>query len=114
MSYIESIKAIDNHAHVVAPDLEHDTGYDALRCETLPPGTALPWANTRFGPDVQAAWKTLYGIMADSDSLENLKKVAAAQKAAREKHGTGYFDWVLQQAGVRCSDGEPGQHARGT
>src|SRR5690348_8812258 len=99
MSYIDSIQAIDNHAHVVAPDMAHDTNYDALRCETLPAGTALPPANTRFGPDVQAAWKALYGVVADSDSPENLKKIETAQQAVRQREGANYFDWVLKQAG---------------
>lgn len=99
MSYINSIQAIDNHAHVVAPDITHDVNYDALRCEILPPGTALAPANTRFGPDVQAAWKALYGVVADSDSPENLKKVEAAQQIVRQREGANYFDWVLKQAG---------------
>lgn len=99
MSYINSIQAIDNHAHVVAPDMAHDTNYDALRCEILPPGTALAPANTRFGPDVQAAWKALYGVVADSDSPESLKKVEAAQQVVRRREGANYFDWVLKQAG---------------
>ncbi len=99
MSYIDSIPAIDNHAHVVAPDFEHDVNYDALRCEILPPGTALAPANTRFGPDVQAAWKALYGVTADSDSPENVKKIEAAQQAVRQREGANYFDWVLKQAG---------------
>ncbi len=98
-SYIDSIQAIDNHAHVVAPDLEHDVNYDALRCEILPPGTALAPANTRFGPDVIAAWKALYGVVADSDAPENEKKVEAAQQTVREREGANYFDWVLKQAG---------------
>jgi uncharacterized protein len=99
MSYIDSIQAIDNHAHVVAPDMAHDVNYDALRCEILPPGTALAPANTRFGPEISAAWKALYGVVADSDSPENLKKVEAAQQAARQREGANYFDWVLKQAG---------------
>ncbi len=99
MSYIDSIQAIDNHAHVVAPDFAHDVNYDALRCEILPPGTALAPANTRFGPDVQGAWKALYGVSAESDSPENLKKVEAGQAEARQREGAGYFDWVLRKAG---------------
>src|SRR6185369_1013183 len=100
MQYIDTIKLVDNHAHVVAPDMEHHTNYDALRCETLPatPGLLAP-ANARFGPDVAGAWKALYGITADSDSPENLKKVADAQKTVRDKQGSGYFDWVLAQGG---------------
>ncbi len=99
MSYIDSIRAIDNHAHVVAPDMAHDTNYDALRCEILPSGTALAPANTRFGPDVQAAWKALYGVTADTDSPGKVKKVETAQQTVRQREGANYFDWVLKQAG---------------
>ncbi len=100
MQYIETIKLVDNHAHVVAPDMAHDTNYDALRCETLPASpTTLAPANARFGPDIAGAWKALYGVSADSDSAENLKKVAEAQKAVREKQGNKYFDWVLAEGG---------------
>jgi hypothetical protein len=99
MQYIETIQLVDNHAHVVAPDMDHDINYDALRCETLPAGTALPPANARFGPDITAAWKALYGVSADSDSPENLKKVTAGQKAVRDREGARYFDWVLAQGG---------------
>jgi hypothetical protein len=100
MQYIGTIQLVDNHAHVVAPDMEHDTAYDALRCETLPASpNALAPANVRFGPDVQSAWKALYGVVADSDSPENLKKVEAGQKAVRDREGAKYFDWVLAQAG---------------
>jgi uncharacterized protein len=100
MQYIDTIKLVDNHAHVVAPDMEHDTNYDALRCETLPASaSSMPPANARFGPDISGAWKALYGVSADSDSAENLKKVTAGQKAVRDREGAGYFDWVLAQAG---------------
>ena len=80
--------------------MERDTAYDALRCETLGPGTALPPANVRFGPDLQAAWKTLYGFAGTSASPETLKQWQARQAAAREARGAGYFDWVLDQAGL--------------
>ncbi len=41
VSYINSIKAIDNHAHVTALDREHDKGYDQLRCDGLPSSNGL-------------------------------------------------------------------------
>jgi len=100
VEYINTIKAIDNHAHVVAPDLEHDTGFDALRCDTLPSTSPLPLANTRFGADVQAAWKALFNVAADTASPENLARWQAAQKAVRQQHGAAYFDWVAQQSGM--------------
>ena len=99
MAAINAVQAVDNHAHVVAPDIEHDTDFDALRCDTLPSTTTLTYANTRFGPDVQAAWKALYGLTAESASPENLAKWQASQKATRGRLAAGYFDWVAQQAG---------------
>src|SRR4051812_44021408 len=63
LAYIETIKAVDNHAHVLAPDVADDKGYDALRCEGLPPGTAMTPANLRFGRDTQESWKALYGVV---------------------------------------------------
>jgi uncharacterized protein len=99
VSYVQSIRAIDDHAHVVAPDYGHDTDYDALRCESLPPGTALPPANTRFGPDLKAAWKALYDFAGDSDSPETLKQWQERQEAVRGEHGDAYFDWILDRAG---------------
>ena len=60
MAAINAVQAVDNHAHVVAPDIERDTDFDALRCDTLPSTTTVTYANTRFGPDLQAAWKALY------------------------------------------------------
>ncbi len=76
-SAIDAIRAIDNHAHVVAPDVEHDSGYDALPCDILPPATSRPPANTRFGPDLQAAWKALYGFDGNSDAPETLRQLQA-------------------------------------
>ena len=100
MAAINAVQAVDNHAHVVAPDFEHDTDFDALRCDALPATATWPLANTRFGPDFQAAWKALYGLTADSTSAENLARWQAAQEAARSRLGAGYFDWVAQQAGI--------------
>src|SRR5438128_2275480 len=64
---IDAVRTIDSHAHVVAPDIEHDKDYDALPCDILPAPVGRPPANTRFGPDLQAAWSALYGFSADSD-----------------------------------------------
>ncbi len=100
LEYINAIKAVDNHAHVVAPDLAHDTDFDALRCDTLPSTSPPPLANTRFGADVQAAWKALFNVTADTASPENLGRWQAAQKVVRQQHGAGYFDWVAQQTGM--------------
>ena len=100
MAFINSIRAVDNHAHVVAPDVEHDKDFDALRCDALPSTATWFYANTRFGPDLQAAWKALYTLSADSTSPDDLARWQAAQKAAHDRLGAGYFDWVVEQAGI--------------
>jgi predicted TIM-barrel fold metal-dependent hydrolase len=100
VSYINSIKAIDNHAHVTALDREHDKGYDQLRCDALPASNALPPANIRFGPDQQAAYKTLYGFDAKTGDEAELKKVTQLETAARREHGADFYAWVMEKAGI--------------
>src|ERR1700722_9517110 len=82
VSYINSIKAIDNHAHVTALDRAHDEGYDQLRCDGLTSSSVLPPANLRFGPDQQAAYKTLYGFEAKTGAEAGLEKGKEFEKAA--------------------------------
>lgn len=96
-AYIDSIQAIDNHAHVVAADVSNDKDYDALRCDMLPPGKALPPANMRWNPDFQAAWKALYGITPASAEEAEAKRTQALVQL-RQAHPEP--EWVLQQAGV--------------
>jgi len=98
-AYIDAIRVVDNHAHVVAPDPEHDRGFDALRCDELPPGVSAPPANLRFGSDIQSAWKALYGF-APASEKEAESKLASTQAPIRQQQGENYFDWVLGKAGV--------------
>jgi predicted TIM-barrel fold metal-dependent hydrolase len=99
-AYVDSIRAIDNHAHVIAPDSEHDSGYDALPCDALPAGSALPPANTRFGPDVLAAWNALYGFSGTGADEKQLAAARGAQDKVRQQHGPRYFDWVLDRSRI--------------
>src|SRR5580700_1530903 len=100
VSYINSIKAIDNHAHVTALDREHDKGYDQLRCDGLPTSSAPPPANLRFALDQQAAYRTLYGFDAEAGSDAEIKKVTEMQTAARREHGADFYAWVMEKAGI--------------
>jgi predicted TIM-barrel fold metal-dependent hydrolase len=100
VSYINSIKATDNHAHVTALDREHDKGYDQLRCDGLPSSNGLPSANLRFGLDQQAAYRTLYGFDAKTGDEAELKKVAELEIAARREHGADFYAWVMEKAGI--------------
>src|ERR1700727_2715425 len=75
VAYINSIKAIDNHAHVTGLDLAHDRGFDQLRCDELPAATTLPPANLRFNADQQAASKTMFGFDAKTGDEAEIKKI---------------------------------------
>lgn len=97
--YIDSIPAIDNHAHVVAPDMAHDRGYDALRCDQLPPPTTLPPANLRFGVQTRMTWKALYGVEPATAEQADAR-LPQVQGAARKAHVNDYFEWVLKQANI--------------
>ena len=97
---IDAIAAIDNHAHVVAPDPEHDHDYDALPCDALPPSPVLAPANLRFGPDTTAAWSALWGFGGTSADDAQIKAIRQAQDRVREREGTRYFAWVLDRANI--------------
>lgn len=98
-AYMDTIGAIDNHAHVYAPDVANDQGYDALRCDGLPPDQGPPAANFRFGADTKTAWKALYGIEPKS-AEEAEQKRPQMLKELRRVHGNNFYDWVLQKSGV--------------
>jgi hypothetical protein len=103
VSYVNSIKAIDNHSHITALDRDHDKGYDQLRCDVLPPAVGLPPANLRFGPEQQAVYKTLYGFDAKTGSDAEIKKVMEMELAARREHGDGFYAWVMEKAGLETA-----------
>jgi len=99
-AYVNTIKAIDNHSHVTALDRDHDKGYDQLRCDGLPHATSLGPANLRFGADEQAAYKTLFKFDAKTGDDAETKKIIELEMAARREHGTAFYSWVMDKAGV--------------
>lgn len=100
MAFINAIKAVDNHAHVVALDVPDDAGYDALRCDTLPVTKELPPpANFRFGAGTQAAWLALYGRTPRTVD-EADRDYAARTASLRSAHGANTLPWILDRSGV--------------
>lgn len=99
--YINSIVAIDDHAHVTALDRAGDKGYDQLRCDELPTteGSLLP-ANLRFGPDKQSVYESLYGFHAKDGSEGEMKDIDNFRANALHKFGADSYKMVLQSAGV--------------
>lgn len=99
--HIESIRAIDNHAHVMGPNRATDKGYDQLRCDELPvTPSGLPPQTLRFNPAQQAAVRTLYGFDLIDDLEPSIRKLQSVAASTREKNGADHYAWVLDQAGL--------------
>ncbi len=97
---IDSIEAIDNHAHpVLAPPLDAtEKEFDALPVESLEPQSDPPALRPDF-PLLAAAWKALYNFDTppplDAAALQRLNDARARVKA---EHGEQFPAWVLDQA----------------
>ncbi|ABF39991.1 amidohydrolase 2 [Candidatus Koribacter versatilis Ellin345] len=95
--HIESIKAIDNHSHVIAAD-PADKGFDQLRCEMLP-DSGIGAASQRYpNPDWMNAIHALYGFTPKDGSDAEMKRVDDARAAEMQHHGDQR--WVLDKAGI--------------
>ncbi len=100
--YVESIKAIDNHAHVMGLNRGTDKGYDQLRCDELPvTPSSLPPQSLRFNPAQQAAVRTLYGYDMTDDLEPSIRKLQSAAVSARERNGNTHYAWLLEKAGIQ-------------
>ncbi len=100
---IQSIRAIDDHAHVVRP-VADDHDYDALPFELLdplPPGAMPgPVPMRADNPDFVHAWKALFGYPYDDASAVHVKDAVALKHKAIAQRQAGYPAWVLDQQGV--------------
>jgi predicted TIM-barrel fold metal-dependent hydrolase len=96
--YVDSVKAIDNHAHVIAAD-PADRGFDQLRCDQLPDGGLAP-ASWRYNADLASAIRDLYGFEPKDDSDAEMKRVQDARVKAMAAHANNPQGWVLEKAGI--------------
>ncbi|HEX7018608.1 MAG TPA: hypothetical protein VF159_01250 [Gemmatimonadaceae bacterium] len=102
LSYIDSIRAIDSHAHpmrFVATGAAADTEYDALPLDGIP-AFSLPGRVTLEDPIWRRAEVALYHIPAGLSDSPFADSVSAAAKRSRETLGARFPAWVLDQAGI--------------
>ena len=101
--HIETIRAIDHHAHVIAAGRDSDRGYDQLRCGELPvTPSSLPPQGLRFSPAQQTAVRTLYGYDLSDDLEPSIKALQSVAAKTRASHGDAHYAWVLDKAGIRA------------
>ncbi len=99
---IDSIQAIDNHAHpVLAPPLEKtDREFDALPASNLEPQSD-PVALRPDFPLLGAAWKALYSFDTPPPlDADGLKRLNAARTRVMTQQGKNYPAWVLDQSHI--------------
>jgi predicted TIM-barrel fold metal-dependent hydrolase len=103
---IQSIRAIDNHAHVVRP-VAGDTDYDALPFALLdqPPAGVIPApVYLRLdNPMFVKAWKALYAYPHADASETHVKDAVALKQQALKTRGAAYPAWVLDRQGIEIS-----------
>jgi len=103
---IQSIRAIDNHAHVVRP-VAGDTDYDALPFALLDPPPAGVIAAPGYlrldNPMFVKAWKALYGYPHADASAAHVKEAVALKEKALQARGAAYPAWVLDRQGIEIS-----------
>jgi hypothetical protein len=100
---IQSIRAIDNHAHVVRP-VADDHEYDALPFELLDPlphgAMPGPVSMRADNPAFVHAWKALFGYAYDDASAVHLKDAVVLKQRAIAQRQAAYPAWVLDKQGV--------------
>lgn len=102
LSYIASIKAIDNHAHpmrVVREGAPPDTDVDALPLDGLQavPLPAMMRPESRYWYD---AWHALYGYtFTDADSAHRAL-LATERRRVMQAQGDSFPSWVLDRCGI--------------
>src|ERR1700678_2307991 len=90
---IQSIRAIDNHAHpvrVIQPGEPPDRFFDALPVDNMEPQSD-PVNLRPDAPSIADAWRALYG----AGPVDQQRKQAVMQQ-----QGAAYPAWVLDQMGV--------------
>lgn len=99
---IDSIWAVDNHAHpVLSPPADAtDREFDALPVDSLDPESVPPAFRPDF-PALHDAWKTLYGFDAQPPlDADGLKRLNEARDRVKQQQGEHFSEWVLDQAHI--------------
>jgi predicted TIM-barrel fold metal-dependent hydrolase len=102
MAYINSIRAIDVHAHPMRPvpaGAPADSEFDALPLDGIPP-FGVPHRLTLDDPVWRMAHDALYDVpSAASDSAYRAALRATVERTRRE-HGEHFPEWALDAAGI--------------
>ena len=99
---IAKIKAIDNHAHPVRPQLpgtEKDTEFDALPVDVMEPYTE-PVRTREGSPLVIEAWRQLFGYRYNDRAPDHVRDLRQRKQQLMQERGADYANWMLDQLGI--------------
>ena len=102
VSYIATIRAIDNHAHPmrpVRPGAPADTEFDALPLDGIPP-FPVSYRLRLDNPEWRAAQSALFGIHNGGTDTSFRATLHARRAAELQRRGDGYPSWILDRAGI--------------
>lgn len=102
LAYINTIRAIDVHAHPmrpVPPGAPADTEFDALPLDGIPP-FGVPQRLTLDDPAWRMAQDALYHVPSAATDSAYRAALRAAVERTRREHGEHFPEWTLDAAGI--------------
>lgn len=97
--YIDSLPAIDSHAHPlswVAPGAPADSDFDALPLDGIPP-FPFPLPLRASNPALREAQRALFGVASGDSGSAAVAAFLKARTGVMAREGEHYPDWVLDQ-----------------
>jgi len=102
-AYIDTLSAIDAHAHPmawVAPGQPADTKFDALPLDGLPPFD-VPVGLRADNPAYRTAQQALYHVEGTDTGAAYAAALESARTTAMAERGAGFASWALDRAHIR-------------
>lgn len=100
LSEIESIVAVDDHAHPLPLGLEPEPDFDR---PIYPYDHPYPVRQRQTNPEYIDAWHALWGYEHQDFDGDHLRELILAKQQIKAKHGDDYNAWVLDQISVETT-----------
>ena len=104
LAEINSITAIDNHAHVMSVALEgekEDEEFDAIACGKLEFVSPPPMRLRPDNPLYTGAWRELYGYKHGESMIEaHVRELMESKRRVMREQGDNYPAWVLNKLNI--------------
>ena len=102
LAEVRSIRAIDNHSHVVKVlnAGETDDDGDAIGCGGLEFVSPPPMRLRIDNPIYVGAWKELFGYRYDDMADAHVKELLSAKQSVMRREGDNYPTWILDKLNI--------------